>query len=149
MLAAQPPRRTSRSSTRNESAILSSWSTTRESANLPGKVIRWSVAMEPVTSSGTAWSSRVGSGQRPVTTLRAPRDYRRRSTRAKPRPAGRARARPRPGNAEGPRRRPATGSFLVLWAAGGSVEGVTTGAGAGRVRVVDRETLLLDGVDEV
>src|SRR4051794_41949005 len=53
MFAAQPPRRTSRSSTRNDSAILSSWSTTRESANRPGKVIRWSVAMEPVTSSDT------------------------------------------------------------------------------------------------
>src|SRR4051794_20873298 len=30
-----------------------------------------------------------------------------------------------------------------------SVEGVAAGAGAARVRVVDREALLLDGVDEV
>src|SRR3546814_18039534 len=51
MLAAQPPRRTSRSSTRNETLSLSSWSTTRESENLPGKVIRWSVAMQPAISS--------------------------------------------------------------------------------------------------
>ena len=60
MLAAQPPRRTSRSSTRNDSAILSSWSTTSESANLPGNDIRWSVAMEPVTSNDTGASSGVG-----------------------------------------------------------------------------------------
>src|SRR6476620_2973195 len=32
---------------------------------------------------------------------------------------------------------------------GGSVKRVSTGAGAGGVRVVDREALLLDGVDEV
>ena len=61
MLAAQPPRRTSRSSTRKDSAILSSWSTTSESENLPGNDIRWSVAMEPVTSSDTEGSSE-GSG---------------------------------------------------------------------------------------
>ena len=63
MLAAHPPRRTSRSSTRNDSAILSSWSTTSESANRPGNVIRWSVAMEPVMSSDTGGSSR-GVGAR-------------------------------------------------------------------------------------
>ena len=48
MLAATPPRRTSSSSTRNDSESLSSCSTTSESANRPGKVMRWSVAMEPV-----------------------------------------------------------------------------------------------------
>src|SRR5688500_15876919 len=53
MLAAHPPRRTSRSSTRNETDSLSSWSTTRESENLPGKLIRWSVAMEPAISRDT------------------------------------------------------------------------------------------------
>ena len=54
MFAAQPPRRTSRSSTRNETDSLSSCSTTSESENLPGKDIRWSVAMDPVMSSGHA-----------------------------------------------------------------------------------------------
>ena len=54
MLAATPPRRTSRSSTRNDSEILSSWSTTRESVNRPSKVIRWSVAIEPVTAMRTS-----------------------------------------------------------------------------------------------
>ncbi|EGJ78010.1 hypothetical protein STTU_5221 [Streptomyces sp. Tu6071] len=41
--------------------------------------------------------------------------------------------------------------FLLALArnAGGSVEGVAAGAGAGRVRVVDREALLLDRVHEV
>src|SRR6187455_2825734 len=53
MFAAHPPRRTSRSSTRKDSAILSSCSTTKESANRPGKDIRWSVATEPVTAMGT------------------------------------------------------------------------------------------------
>src|SRR5674476_1412763 len=48
MLAATPPRCISRSSTRNDRAILSSWSTTKESANRPLYVIRWSVAMDPV-----------------------------------------------------------------------------------------------------
>ena len=57
MLAAMPPRRTSRSSTRNDSEILSSWSTTRESVNRPSKVIRWSVAIEPVTAMRTGVSS--------------------------------------------------------------------------------------------
>ena len=50
MLAATPPRRTSRSSTRKDREILSSCSTTSESANRPVKVIRWSVAMDPVTA---------------------------------------------------------------------------------------------------
>ena len=57
MLAAMPPRRTSRSSTRNDSEILSSWSTTSESVNRPSKVIRWSVAIEPVTAMRTECSS--------------------------------------------------------------------------------------------
>ena len=51
MLAAHPPRRTSRSSTRNETDSLSSWSTTSESENFPGNDIRWSVAMEPAINS--------------------------------------------------------------------------------------------------
>ena len=54
MLAAHPPRLTSRSVTRNDSATRSSLSATSESANLPGKVIRWSVAMDPVTMRDTA-----------------------------------------------------------------------------------------------
>src|SRR3990170_846343 len=54
MFAAHPPRRTSRSSTRNETDSLSSWSTTRLSENLPGKDIKWSVAMDPAMRRGTA-----------------------------------------------------------------------------------------------
>src|SRR3954466_16182698 len=46
MLAATPPRRMSRSSTRKLTDSLSSCSTTRESANLPRNVIRWSVAID-------------------------------------------------------------------------------------------------------
>ena len=53
IFAAQPPRRTWRSSVRKDSEILASWSTTKESANLPAKVMRWSVAMEPVTAMRT------------------------------------------------------------------------------------------------
>ena len=40
MFAATPPRRTSRSSTRNDTEILSRASATSESANRPSKVIR-------------------------------------------------------------------------------------------------------------
>ena len=50
MLAATPPRRISSSSARKESEILSSCSTTRESRKRPRKVMRWSVAMDPVTA---------------------------------------------------------------------------------------------------
>ena len=53
MFAATPPRRTSRSSTRNDSETLSSLSATSESANRPGKVMRWSVAIDPVTAMRT------------------------------------------------------------------------------------------------
>ena len=55
MLAATPPRRTSSSSTRNDSEILSSLSRTIESANRPGNVMRWSVAIEPVMTIRMAW----------------------------------------------------------------------------------------------
>src|SRR6476469_899130 len=48
MLAATPPRRTSRSSARKDSDTLSSCSTTSESRKRPLKVMRWSVAMDPV-----------------------------------------------------------------------------------------------------
>ena len=50
MLAAIPPRTIDRSSTRNDSETLSSWSASSCSANRPGKCIRWSVAIEPVTA---------------------------------------------------------------------------------------------------
>src|SRR5271166_5986189 len=90
MLAATPPRRMARSSTRNESETLSSLSAISWSVNLPGNVIKWSVAIDPVTAMRTV---------------------------ATPRPA--------------------------------SVERIAAGAGARRVRVVDREALLLDRVHEV
>src|SRR5687768_1907203 len=81
MLAAQPPRRTSRSSTRKDTESLSSWSTTRLSANLPGKDIRWSVAIDPATRRDTPRDTtpRYGSGYAsvansvdPMTTSRRP-----------------------------------------------------------------------------
>src|SRR5512134_2402679 len=50
MLPATPPRRISSDSARKLTEILSSCSTTRESEKLPRKVIRWSVAMDPVTA---------------------------------------------------------------------------------------------------
>src|SRR5215831_13800167 len=53
MLGATPPRRTTRSSTRNDSETRSRCSASSCSPNLPGKCIRWSVAMEPLTSTGT------------------------------------------------------------------------------------------------
>ena len=56
MFAPMPPRRTCRSSARNDSEILSNWSTTMESANRPEKVIKWSVAIDPVTAMFTAAS---------------------------------------------------------------------------------------------
>ena len=49
MLAATPPRRITRSSTRKDSEIASSLSSTIESENRPGNVMRWSVAIDPVT----------------------------------------------------------------------------------------------------
>ena len=54
MFAPTPPRRTSRLSTRKERETVCSWSATNWSAKRPGKVIRWSVAMEPVTAIRTA-----------------------------------------------------------------------------------------------
>src|SRR5271166_2599757 len=90
MLAATPPRRMASSSTRNDSETLSSLSAISWSVNLPGNVIKWSVAIDPVTAMRTV---------------------------ATPRPA--------------------------------SVERIAAGAGARRVRVVDREALLLDRVHEV
>src|SRR5436305_13298906 len=50
MLAATPPLRTSSWSTRKDSDTWSSWSWTSWSVNRPGKTIRWSVAIEPVTA---------------------------------------------------------------------------------------------------
>src|SRR5256885_8643086 len=50
MLAPIPPGRTIRSSTRNERDTLCSWSGSSCSANRPGKCMRWSVAIEPVTA---------------------------------------------------------------------------------------------------
>ena len=62
MLGATPPRRISRSSTRNDTESLSSWSTTSESANLPPKLIRWSVAIEPAIRSDMTRNTTDGYG---------------------------------------------------------------------------------------
>ncbi len=64
MLAATPPRRMSRSSTRKLSETLSRASAISESANRPGKVMRWSVAIEPVTQMRTWALSLVGGRTR-------------------------------------------------------------------------------------
>src|SRR6266487_1181729 len=53
MLAPIPPRRTTRSSTRKLSETRCSCSATSCSENRPGKCIKWSVAMLPVTATGT------------------------------------------------------------------------------------------------
>src|SRR5580765_3291069 len=58
MFGATPPRRTTRSSTRKDSDTLSSWSASSWSAKRPGKLIRWSVAMEPATRIGMAGTLR-------------------------------------------------------------------------------------------
>src|SRR5262245_47128605 len=50
MFAATPPRRTTRSSTRNDSDTVSSRSGSSCSTNRPGKRMRWSEAMEPETA---------------------------------------------------------------------------------------------------
>src|ERR1700733_14339226 len=98
MFPGPPPRLSSRSPTRNDTEILSSFSAISVSVNLPANIIRWSVAIDPVTAIrivgglysaiGACWPARL-------------------------------------------------------------VERVAAGAGAARVRVVDREALLLDGVHEV
>src|SRR3954463_2961120 len=54
MLAPAPPRCCTRSSTRKDSETLPIWPSTNCSVKVPGKVIRWSVAMEPVTTTGTS-----------------------------------------------------------------------------------------------
>src|SRR5947207_1490004 len=68
MLAPIPPGRTMRSSTRNDSDTLCSWSGSSCSANRPGKCIRWSVAIEPVTAIFIGASGGRGyvEGARPV-----------------------------------------------------------------------------------
>src|SRR6201996_73667 len=98
MFPATPPRLICRSPTRKDTEILSSFSAISVSVNLPPNIIRWSVAIDPVTAIRIVEGlySAIGA------------------------------------------LRPAV-----------SVEGVAAGAGAGRVRVVDREALLLDGVHEV
>src|ERR1700759_2586384 len=98
MFPATPPRLISRSPTRNDTEILSSFSAISVSVNLPANIIRWSVAIDPGTAIRMVW--------RPYSACGASRPAR----------------------------------------SGG---GVAAGAGAGRVRVVDREALLLDGVHEV
>src|SRR5690606_30018513 len=67
MLGAIPPRRTVSVSTRNDSDTLCSWSATNCSVNRPGKCIRWSVAMEPVTT--IFMTTLRGRGLRPVPEL--------------------------------------------------------------------------------
>ena len=53
MFAATPPRRICKSSTKNDSDTLCNWSAINESLNRPGKVIKWSVATDPVIAMRT------------------------------------------------------------------------------------------------
>src|SRR3954454_20559913 len=62
MLAPAPPRCCTRSSTRKDSETFSIWPSTNCSVKVPGKVIRWSVAIEPVTHTVTGRSWRWGGG---------------------------------------------------------------------------------------
>src|SRR4051794_24914199 len=62
MLAPAPPRCCTRSSTRKESETFSICPSTNCSVKVPGKVIRWSVAIEPVTHTVTGRSLEVGGG---------------------------------------------------------------------------------------
>src|SRR5215469_2341874 len=119
MFPATPPRRIWRSPTRNDTEILWSLSAISVSVNLPAKVIRWSVAIDPVTA------IRIFEGCSLVSSGGTYREN-------------------LPEKRHGPARsgRPARIS-------GGSVERVAAGARTRRVRVVDREALLLDRVDEV
>src|SRR6187549_2233383 len=128
MFPATPPRRISRVSARKLTEILSSCSTTSESEKAPRNVMRWSVAMDPVTAI--------------CTTTNLPR---------RAGAAARGSVAHGCGRLEGPcrcRQGPSRGGV-----AGGrplaSAEAVTAGAGAARVGVVDGEALLLDGVGEV
>src|SRR4029450_11553421 len=131
MLEATPPRRTTRSSTRKDSDTLCSWSAMSDSANLPGKCIRWSVAIEPVTAI-FMMALEFGNGGVP----------------AEPTGASETpQAAPVPG-------RPAQAciadqSLLPIRRCCRSVERVATGAGALRVGVVDREALRVDAIREV
>src|SRR4051794_36844682 len=53
MFGATPPRRTTRSSTRNDRDTLWRCSGSNCSENFPGKCMRWSVAIDPATRTGT------------------------------------------------------------------------------------------------
>src|SRR5205085_2158814 len=121
MLAAIPPRRTTRSSTRNDSDTLCSWSGRSCSANRPGKCIRWSVAIEPVTAIFMEASAGRGGWSAGVA-----------------QPTGRGTADAHAASAAW-----ASGRKRDL------VEGITTRAGALRVGVVDGEPLGVDPVGEV
>src|SRR6266498_2073928 len=120
MLAPIPPRRTTRSSTRNDSDTLCSWSGSSCSANRPGKCMRWSVAIEPVTAIFI-----VAPG---VTAAKDSSPYR------YPRHAAATHR-----TVDGRRGK----------ASDRSVERVAAGAGALRVGVVDGEALGVDPVGEV
>src|SRR5918992_535721 len=172
MLAAMPPRRISSSSTRKDSETLCSWSGISWSANLPGKVIKWSVAMEPVTAMRTgSFSSYVSSGSfsgylntrggcAPPT--RGPEKTTSIASRSHRDGQARLPTYIAPGSHDRVERaclRGRDGGVTRLYACrgrprhitreSGSVEGVAAGARACGIRVVDREALLLDGVDEV
>src|SRR4051794_40245106 len=63
MFAPAPPRCWTRSSTRKDSETFAIFPSTNWSVNRPGKVIRWSVAIEPVTT--TDIEDSLAGGRRP------------------------------------------------------------------------------------
>src|SRR3954453_17210075 len=63
MFAPAPPRCWTRSSTRKDSETFAIFPSTNWSVNRPGKVIRWSVAIEPVTT--TVIEDSLAGGRRP------------------------------------------------------------------------------------
>src|SRR3954453_10062784 len=63
MFAPAPPRCWTRSSTRKDSETFAIFPSTNWSVNRPGKVIRWSVAIEPVTT--TDIENSLAGGRRP------------------------------------------------------------------------------------
>src|SRR3954453_9186573 len=135
MLAPIPPRRITRSSTRNDSDTLCRCSGISCSENLPAKCMRWSTAMEPVTAMGTAFLVGWGGVLRP---------HRERPTTAYT-PLHRAEPARPPDSGE--QRPDSSGRGSRTRTAVGLAEGVAAGAGALRVGVVDREALPLDAVD--
>src|SRR5262249_47348628 len=169
MLAATPPRRTTSSSTRKDSETLCNWSGRSCSANRPGKCMRWSVAIDPVTTIFMMTSAEVRAAgrvslsspdvQEPPPGWRAAQGRRNLLGRVWWIFAGLRRARTTPGGVAGlsgyntgiRTNRRLAGSRLAPTRSTrhALVERVTAGARALGVGIVDGEALCVDAVGEV